>query len=930
MEDGPKIKNFASEQLQDVTDAEVLDLAESATKYRRLTEAWRDLSAQYAAIIEAFDGLIYICSQNYEIEFMNQAFIRHTGRYPLGQKCYKALHDRDDICPWCTNHLVFQGQTVRLDFFNGKRHRWYHIINTPIKYPNGTMSKMALIQDITDRKELEEELRRLKGQALETLQKREAILEALGHSAEILLATTSWEDNIQEVLIRLGEAAQVSRVCMFRNQAERDGIFITSQHYEWAAPGISPHLDNPELQNFPLESNGFSRWVKTMRKGRPIFGLVKDFPEGEQRILFDHDIVSIMVKPIFVAGKWWGFIGFDDCTAERQWSPPEIGALKIGADILGAAIQHQHKEEALRRIEWLLTKPVISGRAKPAVQPQPYGNLMDLNTCRVILDAVGVEAMENIVLDYIDLLGSSIAIYEKNGDYAYGILSSGWCRFLDLASRNLCGTASNREALASGQWHCHESCWTEASKICVEKAQSVDIECRGGIRIYALPIRAQGEIIGSLNFGYGDPPQETKKLQEIAHRYGVTINELRDQINSLDSRPAFVIQIAKNRLASLANLIGTIVERKEAEEKVKKSQARLAEAERIAHLGYWEWDIPTDKTFWSDEKYRIFQLKPQEFEATYEAFLKCVHPEDREYVDQSIAESLASGKPCSIDYRFIPADGSVRICHSHSEVLFDAAGQPIRLLGTIQDITAARHAEQALRESERNMRHLASQLMTAQETERQRVSLELHDELGQSLQVLKLMIAEGMSKIEKDQKDLYVHCQGLQNYLKGIIENVRRLSHELSPAILEDLGLSASIKFLLSTLCQHYGIETFRHRLYNLDLCFSPRQQLQIYRIFQESLNNIGKHAKARQVEVSVTRRKNTASFSIRDDGQGFDVQKVLSQRSPANGLGLLALHERIRILGGTLDIASETGKGTRISFEIPIKEEAKSIGREP
>lgn len=927
MEEKHKVKNFITDQLMDANDFKVLDLAKSARKYRRLTDAWRELSAQYAAIIEAFEGSIYICSQNYEIEFMNQECIRRTGSYPLGQKCYRALHGREDICPWCTNNLVFQGQTVRLDFYHAKRQRWYHVINTPIKYPNGTMSKMALIQDSTERKELEQELQRLKGQALETLQSREAILEALGQCAEILLATTSWQDNIHEVLRRLGEAAQVSRVYIFQNQAERDEVLWTSQHYEWVAPRISPQIDNPDLQNFPMDTMGFARWVKTMHKGRPIFGLVKKFPESEQQLLLDQDIQSILVMPIFVAGKWWGFIGFDDCTAERWWFQPEIGALKIGADILGVAIQHQEKERALRRIEWLLTKPVISSQAEPAVQPQPYGNLMDLNTYRLILDAVGVESMENIVIDYIDLLGSSIAIYEKNGDYAYGIFSSGWCRFLDQASRNLCGTNDNREALASGLWHCHESCWTEASKVCMEMGKPVDIECRGGIRIYAVPVRARGEIIGSLNFGYGDPPQETQKLQEIARRYCVTIDELRNRISSIDSRPPFVIQIAKNRASSLANLIGIIVERKQAEETLQKSCAKLAEAERIAHLGHWEAIIPTNKVIWSEETYQIFQLDPQQTEASYETFVSRVHPEDRVMVEADIAEALAGRKTHSIDHRIVLPDGSIRWVHEEGAVTFGEAGKAVRFMGTMRDITATRQAEEALKESERTMRHLASQLMTAQETERQRISLELHDELGQSLQVLNLMIAEGVTKIEKDQKNLYVHCQGLQKYLKSIIENVRRLSRELSPAILEDLGLSAAIKFLLSTLCQHYGIETFKHRLYNIDPYFSPQEQLQIYRIFQESLNNIGKHAKARQVEVSVTRRKNTFYFSIRDDGQGFDLEKVLSQRTYGNGLGLLALHERIRILGGTLAVVSQPGQGTSISFEIPFHAEAPSSG---
>src|SRR4030043_106873 len=92
---------------------QVVALEQAESRSHRSSEAWRDLWAQYEAIIEAFDGYIYICSQNFEVEFMNQRFIERTGYYPLGQKCYRALHDLEQPCPWCLNEKVFRGETVR-------------------------------------------------------------------------------------------------------------------------------------------------------------------------------------------------------------------------------------------------------------------------------------------------------------------------------------------------------------------------------------------------------------------------------------------------------------------------------------------------------------------------------------------------------------------------------------------------------------------------------------------------------------------------------------------------------------------------------------------------------------------------------------------------------------------------------------------------
>ncbi|MDO9531792.1 MAG: PAS domain-containing protein [Deltaproteobacteria bacterium] len=137
---------------------QVAALEQAESRSHRSSEAWRDLWAQYEAMIEGFDGHIYICSQNFEVEFMNQRFIERTGSYPLGQKCYQVLHDRDDVCPWCVNDRVFGGETVRWEVQSPKDHRWFYVVNTPIRHPDGTMSKMAMIQDITAHKLTEQAL----------------------------------------------------------------------------------------------------------------------------------------------------------------------------------------------------------------------------------------------------------------------------------------------------------------------------------------------------------------------------------------------------------------------------------------------------------------------------------------------------------------------------------------------------------------------------------------------------------------------------------------------------------------------------------------------------------------------------------------------------------------------------------------------------
>ncbi len=139
---------------------------------------------------------------------------------------------------------------------------------------------------------------------------------------------------------------------------------------------------------------------------------------------------------------------------------------------------------------------------------------------------------------------------------------------------------------------------------------------------------------------------------------------------------------------------------KRAEEELRKAKDRLSKAQEVAHMGNWDWDIVNNTLLWSDEIYRIFGLKPREFGLTYEAFLNLVHPYDREFVRQSVNEALYGNKPYSIDHCIMLPDGSRRTVHEQAEVFFDANGKPIRMVGTVQDITDRKRADEALRLSE--------------------------------------------------------------------------------------------------------------------------------------------------------------------------------------------------------------------------------------
>jgi PAS domain S-box-containing protein len=250
-------------------------------------------------------------------------------------------------------------------------------------------------------------------------------------------------------------------------------------------------------------------------------------------------------------------------------------------------------------------------------------------------------------------------------------------------------------------------------------------------------------------------------------------------------------------------------------------------------------------------------------------------------------------------------------------------GKPRSATIVAHDISALKRAEEALRESETRLRSLSFQLMKAQEMERMRLSKELHDELGQALALLKHRIRSIQSQLQKGQSSLYSESEETTRYIDEIIENVRRLSRDLSPSILEDLGLTSALQWLTENFEKQYSLRT-SFDFDNIDDLFSKAAQTNLYRISQEALTNIGKYAEAKNVSFAVKENEGSVTLIIEDDGKGFEVNKVRSLHSLEKGLGLDAMEERAHMLGASLDINSRVGEGTRITLSIPIEEERK------
>jgi PAS domain S-box-containing protein len=365
-----------------------------------------------------------------------------------------------------------------------------------------------------------------------------------------------------------------------------------------------------------------------------------------------------------------------------------MGTLSSGVDITEKYLADME----LRKIEWML-----SPKTKKEEQDFPiYGDLTKLNTERTILDSVGKDVLDDIVQDYLSLLDTSAAVYEKNGDYALGIFSSKWCRFLDEKSRGLCSQSDNKEALESGQWLCHESCWTDASKKAIETKKAADIKCAGGLNIYALPIWANNEVIGAINFGYGTPPKTSKDLSVISKKFKVPVEDLIEIAERYEERPNFIIDIAKERLAISARLIGEIVERKNA-----KNALALSEEKFRSYI-----ENAPDGIFITNEKGEYLEVNPAACQITGYAENELIGKKipnllQKEYLEKGaehfqkvIKNGFAKG-----EIGFITKSGEERFWEIDAVKLSET-----RFMGFTKDITERIKTQKALHESESKLK----------------------------------------------------------------------------------------------------------------------------------------------------------------------------------------------------------------------------------
>ncbi|HMS01067.1 MAG TPA: GAF domain-containing protein [Anaerolineales bacterium] len=180
------------------------------------------------------------------------------------------------------------------------------------------------------------------------LQKREAILEVVADAANLFLKSTDWRNEIDDVLEKIGATINASHVFVFENHELSDGHIVSSMQFEWTAPSLTSDLHDPVYQNIPVKEIDFEEWYENMLAGLPYIGDVKRLSKRQMNSLLERGMKALLDFPVFVDGKWWGTIGFDDTNFEREWTNTEVDALQVAGNVLGTAIKRQLDEAALQ------------------------------------------------------------------------------------------------------------------------------------------------------------------------------------------------------------------------------------------------------------------------------------------------------------------------------------------------------------------------------------------------------------------------------------------------------------------------------------------------------------------------------------------------------------------------------------------------------
>ena len=364
-----------------------------------------------------------------------------------------------------------------------------------------------------------------------------------------------------------------------------------------------------------------------------------------------------------------------------------------------------------------------------------------------------------------------------------------------------------------------------------------------------------------------------------------------------------------------------IIERKKAEKALQESEERFQ-----AFMNH----SPAVAFLKNTKGQYLYVNKPFET-LLHKSSVECLGKTDYQLFPPEIArtfkehdqDTLKNGGVLETEETTLDEKGNIRFWWVMKFLVHRKTGQPL-LGGVALDITSRKRAEEALRQREAELQGshealqaLGGQLISAQEDERRRISRELHDDMNQRLAVLALNIQTAQMELGTT-APMFKTFQKLYDGVSMLSDDVRHLAYQLHPSILDDLGLEVALRSFIDDFSKWENIPV-AFVATDLPLSLSPEIASCLYRVTQECLRNVVRHAEASQVEVTLAKVEEGLRLSIKDDGKGFTVKSTQTGKA---GLGLIGMQERVRVIQGNYEVASVPGQGTEITVWVPVPKE--------
>lgn len=419
-------------------------------------------------------------------------------------------------------------------------------------------------------------------------------------------------------------------------------------------------------------------------------------------------------------------------------------------------------------------------------------------------------------------------------------------------------------------------------------------------------------------FGYG--PDEVRQVGRISRLLGQELvdrerlaaqgemKNIEHEIVTKHGVPRAVLvhikQVAIKRGTTLY-VCRDITERKQSEQALRRNEERLSLALDAASMGTWDWHVPSGHMTWSPQTHHIFGDEACTREPSFASFLRLVHPADRDRVAETMTVAMEHAASYETEFRLLGYDNVERWVMGKGKAWKN--GKPLRMLGVFVDFSERHRVEQELRE-------LSGRLINAHEQERIRLSRELHDDVAQRVTLLATELGILRRRLESNRADAQEQLARLSAQTGEIGSELHRLSHELHPARLEQIGLEASVRGFCRELsdARHIPIDV---EIGDLPATLAEDVRLCLYRIAQEALQNVVKHSGAARAALTLAADGNDVLLRVVDDGDGFDQLAVREKDT----LGLVSMRERARLVQGRLSVTSKHREGTRVEVRVPV-----------